>query len=102
MPFYFCEGQDILEISAVTMLATVDLLTEDLPCIECVVILGAFTELQKATLSFVISVRLSVRMEHLGSHWTNFHEILYLRAFRKSAEKIQVSLESDKNIGYFI
>ena len=28
--------------------------------------------------SFVISVRLSVRKEHLGSHWTEFREILYL------------------------
>ena len=38
-------------------------------------------------------------MEHLGSHWTEFHEILYLRIFRKSVEKIQVSLKSDKNKG---
>jgi hypothetical protein len=42
-----------------------------------------------------------VRMEQLGSHWTDFHEILYLNIFRKSAEKIQVSLKSDKNNGYF-
>jgi hypothetical protein len=25
--------------------------------------------------SFVMSVRLPVRMEQLGSHWTDFHEI---------------------------
>ena len=31
----------------------------------------------------------SVRMEQLGSHWTDFHESLYLRIFRKSIEKIQ-------------
>jgi hypothetical protein len=35
--------------------------------------LGAFAKLRKATISFVMSVRLSVRMEQLGSHWTNFH-----------------------------
>jgi hypothetical protein len=37
--------------------------------------LGAFAKLRKATISFVISVRLPVRMEQLGSHWTDFHEI---------------------------
>ena len=47
-----------------------------------------------------MSVRPSVRMEQLGCHWTDFVEILYLVFFRKSAEKIQVSLESDKNNGY--
>jgi hypothetical protein len=46
-------------------------------------------------------VRLSVRMEQLGSHWGDFHEILYLNIFQKSLEKIQVSLKSDKNNGYF-
>jgi hypothetical protein len=33
-------------------------------------ILGAFAKLQKATISFDLSVRLQ-----LGSHWTDFHEI---------------------------
>jgi hypothetical protein len=32
---------------------------------------------------------------------TDFEEILYLRLFRKSVEKIPVSLKSDKNNGYF-
>ena len=32
---------------------------------------------------------------------TDFHEIWYLRIFRKSVAKIQVSLKSDKNNGYF-
>jgi len=31
-------------------------------------------------------------MEQLDSHWTDFHEIWYLRIFRKSVEKIEVSL----------
>ena len=37
--------------------------------------LGAFIKLRKATISFVMVVRLSVRMEHNDSHWTDFHEI---------------------------
>jgi hypothetical protein len=38
-------------------------------------------------------------MEQLGSHWTDFHEIRCLIIFRKSVEKIQDSLKSDKNDG---
>ena len=37
----------------------------------------------------------------LGSHWMDFDEISYLSFFRKSVEKIQISLKSDKNNGYF-
>jgi hypothetical protein len=37
--------------------------------------LGAFAELRKATVSFVMSISLSVRMEQLGCHRTNFCEI---------------------------
>jgi hypothetical protein len=35
------------------------------------------------------------QMEQLGLHWTDFHEIWYLTIFRRSVEKIQVSLKSD-------
>jgi len=63
--------------------------------------LGAFVKFRKATTSFVMSVRLSVRMEQLGSHWTDFHETGYLSIFVKSVEKIQVSLKSDKYNGHF-
>jgi len=35
-------------------------------------------------------------------NWTELHEIWYLCIFRKYVEKIQVSLKSDKNNGYFI
>jgi hypothetical protein len=37
--------------------------------------LGVFANLQKATISFVMSVCLSVRTEQLGSYRTDFHEI---------------------------
>ena len=43
--------------------------------------------------------RLSVRMEQLGSHWRDFPEIIDFSIFRKSVEKIQISLTSDKNNG---
>jgi len=53
-------------------------------------------------------VRLSVRppvlpseWKKLGFHVTDSHEIWYLSFFWKSVDKIQVSLKSDKNNGYF-
>jgi hypothetical protein len=55
--------------------------------------LGAFAK-------FVMSLRPSVRVEQLGSHWTDFYEIWYLSIFRNSVEVVQVSLKSDKNNGY--
>jgi tRNA G10 N-methylase Trm11 len=72
--------------------------------------LSAFAKLRKATISFAMPVhpsvypifRLSVRMEQLRSHWTDFHKSLYLRIYRKYVEKFQVSLKSDKNKWYFI
>jgi len=33
--------------------------------------LGAFAKLRKVTISFIVSVRLSARMEQLGPHWTD-------------------------------
>ena len=36
-----------------------------------------------------LSVRLSVRMEQLSSHWTYFHEIIYLSIFRKSVREFK-------------
>jgi hypothetical protein len=46
--------------------------------------LGAFANLRKATVSFVMSVR----MEQLGSRWTDLHKTLSA-LFRKSVEKFQ-------------
>ena len=46
-------------------------------------------------------VRLSLRMEQVGSHWKDFHEIWYLSIFRKFVKKIHISLKSDKNNGSF-
>jgi hypothetical protein len=37
--------------------------------------LGAFQKLRKATIRFAMTVRPSVYMKQLSSHWTNFYEI---------------------------
>ena len=62
---------------------------------------GAFAKLRKATFILAMSVRLTVRVEQLGSHSTDCLEILHLNVFRKSIEKTQVSFRYDKNNGYF-
>ena len=56
---------------------------------------------ENRVLASVMSVRPSVRMEQLGSHWTDLDETWYLNIFRKSVHKIQVSLNPKKNNGYF-
>ena len=64
--------------------------------------LGAFTKLQKATISLFMSVRPSVcRHGQRGSIWKDFHEISNVCIILKSVERIQDSLKSDKNSGQF-
>jgi hypothetical protein len=63
--------------------------------------LGALAKLRKWAVSFVISVRPSVRMKQLSFHCTNFHEIFELGIFRNYFENIHVLLKSDKNKGEF-
>jgi hypothetical protein len=41
-----------------------------------IIVFGGFTKLRKVAISFVTPVYPPVRMEHLGPHWTNVHEIL--------------------------
>jgi len=43
----------------------------------------------------------SVRMEQIGSHGTDFHEIWYLSIVREPFENIQVLLKSNKHNRYF-
>ena len=81
----------------------VDQITDHIPCITSFSLpsfcwsfshylmgfhfLGMFTKLQRATVSFIMSVCLclsisrSICMEQLSSHWTDFYEILYLSTF---------------------
>ena len=75
---------------------------------------GSVAKFRQATRSFLMSVclsvcpfnhptaLLSVRMEQLGSHSTDLHEIWYFSVFRSSVEKIQVSRKSDKSNRYLI
>ena len=51
--------------------------------------LCAFAKLRKAIISFVMSVRSSVRMEKLGSRWTDFREILYLNTVENLLRKFK-------------
>ena len=77
---------------------------EDAACLRNGGYLGAFAELRKMTVSFVMSVCsvcLSIGMESLGYHWTDFHEIWYMSIYRKSVTKIDFSLKCDKNNVYF-
>jgi hypothetical protein len=43
--------------------------------INTLLFLGAFAKFRKAIISFVMSIRLSVDVEHLCSYWKDFHEI---------------------------
>jgi len=64
--------------------------------------LRTFTKLRKATIGIVMSVCPSVCPHgQTTSYWADFHEILYLSIFRKSANKIKFSLKSNKNNEYF-
>ena len=47
------------------------------PCLKMLIagVLGAFARWRRANVSFVISVCPSLRIEQLGSHWTDIHEI---------------------------
>jgi hypothetical protein len=82
--------------------------TMERPCLmstyqEWVASLGTFAKLLTATISIFmcLSVCLSLCMEQLCSYWTNFHDIWYLRIFRKSTDKMQDSFKPDMNNGYF-
>jgi hypothetical protein len=65
-------------------------------------VLGAFAKLRKATVSCVMSVPPAGRPH--GTTWLPLHGFsrnLAFDDFSKSIDKIQVSLKSDKNNGYF-
>jgi hypothetical protein len=60
--------------------------------------LGAFTELRKTAISFVMSVRPhGTTLFPLDGYLQNFK----FKNFSKPVEEIQVSLKSDKNNRYF-
>jgi len=57
-----------------------------------------FKKLRTATFSFIVSVRLSVRMEQLGSHWTDCHYIWYFSIF-PTVWKIEIWFHSAIIVG---
>ena len=63
--------------------------------------LDFYASSQNCDTRLLASSCLSVRMQQLDSHWTDFHEIWYLGISWKSVEKIQVSLKSGVNNGSF-
>ena len=63
------------------------------------VLLGALDKLRRVAIDFVSICPSS--WKNSAPHLTDFHEISYLCIFRQSVHKIQVSLKSDKNNGYF-
>jgi hypothetical protein len=69
-------------------------------------VLGVLPILRKATIGFVMSVLLSVRVEQLGSQWRDFREIWYLMIFSKicrensfhsNRTKLKVTLHEDQH-----
>jgi hypothetical protein len=63
--------------------------------------LGFYALTQNFEKQLLASLCLSIRVEKLGFHWTDFHEIWYFRIFKKkSVEKIHVQIKFDKNNGY--
>jgi hypothetical protein len=71
-----------------------------LPTSEGNIIFRRFRKIAK-TISFVMYVLLSIHIKELASRWMGFRENLYLIIFLISVEKIQISLKSNNNYGYF-
>ena len=65
--------------------------------------MSAYEKLQKTTISFVmsvfLSVRSSVRMEQLVCHWKEFHELTSLSIFREVSRKFEFNLNLTRIMG---
>ena len=44
---------------------------------------------QNCEIAYLRHVCLFIRKEQLGSHWTDFQNVIYLRIFRKSVKKFK-------------
>ena len=69
----------------------------------CCIFLSDFSRFsQNCEKRLLATSSLSVRPSTSNNlHWKNFYGICYLSIFRKSAHKVKVSLQSEKNSGYF-
>ena len=69
----------------------------------CITFLGAFEKFRRATISFVISLRLSVRPSVRPHGKTRFQldtfslNLIFTYFFRNFVKKFEVSLKSDEN-----
>ena len=54
---------------------------------NCTLMLDIFTRVRKIVMSVCLSVGLSVCMEQLGSHWTDFDEIRYVKLFSRNMSR---------------
>jgi hypothetical protein len=70
-------------------------------CVVNSTTVGAFVKLIIATISFVMTICPSVRMEQQHSPWMDIHEIGVCVYFSKFVKKVQVSLQSKKKRVYF-
>ena len=66
------------------------------------VFLGAFAKLRQATIIFIASIRPSVRMEQLGSHWTDFYGSLFLSIFQKKCRENLSLIKIGKEYRFFL
>jgi hypothetical protein len=62
----------------------------------CTSVLGACENCEKGPLASSCTYVLPSAQMELGSQWTDFNKIWYLRIFTNSVEKIRVLLKSDK------
>jgi hypothetical protein len=69
--------------------------------LESVLCLGAIAKLQKAAITFVVSVCLSVHIEELCCHSTDCRKVWYLSIFRETVQKTQILLRSNKSNKHF-
>ena len=68
---FFLQFIEKLGLSTVTFLGSANTFPlQKIVYFNC--ILDAFAKLRKETIKFVMSVRLSVRVKQIGSHWTDF------------------------------
>jgi hypothetical protein len=61
------------------------------PITTVALFLGTFAKLPKGPVSFVMSVRPSIRVEQFDSHWTDIHEIWWLTIFENLSRKFQLN-----------
>ena len=61
---------------------------------------GCVKNCERRPLASTLPLSTSNRMKQLGSHWTDFHEILYTSIFRKPVEKNSSFTKIWQNSGY--